>query len=324
MIPSKVEWLTFPSFIPRLCHHPLWQGVFWKVFSMACFSLINGIVRYWSGGAQGALETLPVNVLVFFQNLFGTLFLLPWILKIGLQDLCKDHIGLHLMRVLSAVLGIFFWYLSLQSMPIAESVALSFTGPIFTIIGAWFLLQETMDRRRWLAIILSLSGAFIISRPDIVLSNTAMLGYAVLLPLTSALSLALSKLLTRKLVLLGATPAPLATALLLFMTPVSLPLALLEWQTPSSIHWPWLLLLGVLAALSHFSFAKSYQLAEVTFLAPFGFTKFILGTIIGYFVFGEFPQEQSFWIGMLIILLSLGVLRYKIPLYSDATRFKSN
>jgi drug/metabolite transporter (DMT)-like permease len=136
--------------------------------------------------------------------------------------------------------------------------------------------------------------------------------------------LALSKLLTRKLVLLGAKPAPLTAILLLFMTPVSLPLALLDWQTPSALQWPWLLLLGLLAALSHLSFAKAYQLAEVTFLAPFGFSKFIVGTLIGYLVFAEFPNSWSLWIGMLIIGFSLGLLPYKMPLYSEAKRFKSN
>ena len=312
----------------------LWQGAGWKVLSMACFAMINGIVRYCSGGSSALLplDPLPVSVLVFFQNFFGTLCLLPWILNIhktksqnavDKQGLGGAHFGLNLLRVFSAVLGICLWYFALKLMPVAESVALSFTGPVFTVIGAWVLLHEKMNARRLIAIGLSLSGAFIISRPDIPLqSNT--IGLAALLPLGSALALALSKLLTRKLALLGHTPTYLAASLLLLMTPVSLPLALVDWQTPTLQHLPWLIGMGVLAAGSHFTFGKAYQLADVAFLAPFGFTKFMLGALIGYCFFAELPTAWSLWLGMLVIFSSILVLGYKMPLYSEAKRFRSS
>jgi len=312
----------------------LWQGAGWKVLSMACFALINGIVRYCSGGAESSLpiDPLPVNVMVFFQNLFGTLCLLPWILTIhktkaqnvvDRQGLGGAHFGLNLLRVFSAVLGICLWYFALKLMPMAESVALSFTGPIFTVIGAWLLLHEKMNMQRLMAIGLSLSGAFIIARPDIPLqSNT--IGLSALLPLGSALALALSKLLTRKLVLLGHTPTYLAASLLLLMTPISLPLALVDWQTPTLQHLPWLMGMGALAACSHFTFGKAYQLADVAFLAPFGFSKFMLGALIGYCFFGELPTAWSLWFGMLVIFASILVLGYKIPLYSEAKRLRSS
>ncbi len=305
----------------------LWQGALWKVGSMACFALINGIVRYWSGGAatdHGTLDSLPVNVMIFFQNLFGVFCLLPWILKAGLQGLSTSYKGMHFLRAFSAVLGVSLWFFSLKEMPLAESVALSFTGPIFTVIGAWMLLHEHITVRRLCAIALSLSGAFIISRPDLALQSSESLGLAVFLPLGSALSLAYSKLLTRKLTLLGEQPSTLAAALLILMTPASLPLALIEWQAPQPQHWPWLALLGLLAAASHFSFGKAYQLADVSFLAPFGFSKFMMSALVGYLVFQEFPKSWSLWLGMSIILCSIAVLHYKMPLYSEAKRLRSS
>ncbi len=382
----------------------LWRGAYWKIGSMASFAVLNGIVRYCSGGAESSLSSfpidpLPVNVMVFFQNLFGTICLLPWImqntmtkrdplspcgtrsvgpadkgsrvaggegtsstvsplirgfappfvakrrprpargegktlnlqssgffqtlLRLRMNAASHIHIFLNLLRVLTAVLGIMLWYLSLKYMPLAESVALGFTGPIFTVIGAWFLLQEKMDTRRFIAIVLSLVGAFIITRPDIPLqANT--LGMAALLPLGSALALAFSKLLTRQLVLLSYTPSHLAASLMLWMTPVSLPLALLEWQWPTHQHWPWLMLMGALAACSHVTFGKAYQQADVTFLAPFGFSKFLFSASIGYFFFAELPTAWSLWLGMGVILSSVLVLSYKIPLYSRANRLRSS
>lgn len=293
-----------------------WEGAAWKIFSCACFAGINGIVRYLGGGGSLAPEIhLPTNVIMFFQNVFGTLFLLPFFLNQGQVSLLTRHINLHLIRVFSAVLGIALWYFTLKHMPIAIGVALTFTGPVFTIIGAKLLLGEKLGGQRFLAIVLSLVGAFIISRPDHALfGKGATLGLLVLLPLGSALALAWNKLLTRKLAQKGETPESLATYLLLLMAPVSLLLALPEWVTPSVSHWPWLILMGLLGAAAHISFGKAYKCAEVVFLTPFGFSKFLFSTLIGYCCFLEIPSA-SLWVGMLVIGISIFLLAYQIPFY---------
>lgn len=307
----------------------VWQGAFWKFISCACFAGINGVVRYLTKMCpEGVLTSEPVIQL--FQNLFGVLFLLPVIYNFGLSNLKTKYPLLHGIRVLMAVLGIMLWYKSLKHMPIAESLALSFTGPIFTVIAAWLFLKESLRLPRILAVILSLSGAFIIARPDLAFVNSQNLnlGFAVLFPIGSALALAWNKLITRNLGSKGETPQALATYLLVFMAPVSLIPALYDWQTPMAHHWPWLALLGLLAALAHLSFGKAYALAEVTFLTPFGFLKFFLSAAVGYFAFNEFPSNPALWLGLSIIGLSILLINYKgnykIPLYSVAKRFKSN
>lgn len=303
---------------------PAWEGACWKFLACACFAGINGVVRYLTKVCPlGVLDSEPVIML--FQNIFGTLFLFPLLLKPGFSNLSTRYPFLHGIRVLMAVLGIMLLYKSFKYMPIAEAIALSFTGPIFTVIAAWLLLRESMGINRILAVILSLIGAFIIARPDLALVNeNSVLGWVVLFPIGSAIALAWNKLITRTLATRGETPQILATYLLLFMTPVSLIPAIYDWQTPEPHHWPWLILLGALAAGAHFSFGKAYALAEVTFLTPFGFLKFLLSALIGYLAFSEFPTNPTLWIGMAIIFLSIVLINYKISLYSTAKRFKSN
>lgn len=316
---------NFANTVVATSSSPAWRGAYWKVVSCACFAGINGIVRYWSGGVPDiTVDALPVNVLMLFQNIFGAFFLLPWILKRSVSPIKSRHTVLHILRIVTAVAGIYLWYLTLQWMPIAEGVALSFTGPIFTVIAAAILLGEKITLQRFLAIFLSIMGAFIISRPDNAFQGNASLGFVALLPLSSAIVLALSKLCTRKLATLGETPTTLAAYLLIFMVPASLLPALFEWVTPSTFHWPWLILLGLLAAIAHVSFSKAYQLAEVTFLTPIGFTKFFLSTFIGFVAFSELPATWTLWVGASIIFVSILLLSHKISLYSWANRFKSN
>jgi drug/metabolite transporter (DMT)-like permease len=312
-----------------------WQGAFWITISHACFSGINAIVRYLSGGVDTSIDSLPVPVMQFFQNIFGTLFLLPWILQARVGSFKIRYVGLHLTRIIAAVLGVYLWYLSLKAIPMAECVALGFTGPIVSVIAASIWLKEKINSQRLLAILFSLTGAFVISRPDLVLGeNTPSIGIVALLPLSSALAIAMSKVLTRKLATLGETPIVLSTYLLLLMAPISLIPALYEWTTPNVTHWPWLTLLGALAAGAHLSFTKAYQLAEVTFLTPLGFSKFFINILVGYLAFSELPVEKSLWIGVATIFVSIFVLSYssfkpilmdyKISLYSWASRFRSS
>lgn len=297
---------------------PAWQGAFWKIFSCACFAGINGVIRYCSGGSGSeALMSLPIPTLMFFQNLFGTLFLLPWVFKAGgIPSLSTRYPGLHMIRVITAVAGIYLLYMGFRYMPIAEGVALQFTGPIFTVIAACIFLKEKLSSLRLLSIILSLSGAFIISRPDTPFLNGYTIGWAALLPVGSAIVLVWSKLLTRKLGLLGETPISLATYLLLLMAPISLIPALYDWQMPTISHWPWLILLGALAAGAHWGFGKAYRLAEVTFLAPIGFSKFFFSMLVGYLAFAEWPNNGTLWMGILLIFGSIGLLGYKKPVSS--------
>lgn len=312
--------------------NPAWQGAYWKIASCAAFACINGIVRYLSGqGMEAAITPLPTEVMVFFQNIIGSLLLIPLLLKTqGLKNITTRYPGLHFIRITTAVMGVYLWYLSLKFIPLAESVALSFTGPIFTVIGARILLHEKMNAQRLWAITLSMVGAFVISRPDLALRGEhSIIGLAAFLPLSSALILAWNKLLTRKLGLLGESPELLAAYLLIFMAPISFIPACFKWVTPNLQQAYWLMALGVLVAIAHLSFGKAYKLAEVSFLTPFGFSKFMFSTLIGYLAFSELPTQWTIWLGIGIIFISILLLSskrilYKIPLYSIAKRFRSS
>ena len=90
-----------------------------------------------------------------------------------------------------------------------------------------------------------------------------------------------------------------------------IPTVLYGWVYPTCIQWIWLILLSILSTVAHFTFSKAYALAEVTFLMPFGISKFLLCSIIGFIVFGEIPTTFSMWVGLIMILTSTVVLSCK-------------
>jgi drug/metabolite transporter (DMT)-like permease len=285
-------------------------GASFKIASCACFAAINGIVRYLTGGAGDDMASLPVYVIIFFQNLVGTLFMLPFIINNGRQALYTNRPFLHFVRVLSAVGGIGLWYWGVYYLPLATAVALSFTGPIFTVIGAHLFLKEAITTRRLLAIGVCFVGAFVVSRPDRILMGSELdtLGWPAFLPLGAAIAFAISKLLSRVLASQGESADSMTFYLLVLMAPLSLVPAGYDWVTPSLHHWPWLVAMGVLAAGAHYTLTKALSVAEVSFVMPFGYSKIILSAAIGYIAFGEVPKSLTIWIGSLIIFLSVAIL----------------
>jgi drug/metabolite transporter (DMT)-like permease len=194
-------------------------------------------------------------------------------------------------------------------MPITQVVALSLIGPIITTLGAILFLKESFNLQRKIAVFLSIAGGFLIARPDRALSHVAGYNWYMLLPLLAAFVFALEKLLTRKLLALQESPSSLAWSLLVFISPICLlPVFFYGWVNPEITQLPWLLMLGILNALAHYTFNKAYALAEVTLLLPFGGTKLILSAALSYLAFFEIPKSFDMWLGITVIALSTLVL----------------
>jgi len=293
----------------------IWQGVFWKILSCGCFAGINILVRYLSGGSALPLDKpLPIYSIMFFQNILGMLLISIWIWNSSgnINNLKTTKPWLHLLRVVTAAIGIGLMYLSLRYIPVTQAVALGLLAPIITVLGAIVFLKESFNLQRKLAVFLSILGGGLIARPDQALINFSSYSWFMLLPIIAAFLFAIDKLLTRQLLTNNESASALAWYLLTFMTPLSIiPMLYYGWMSPTLTHLPWLLLLGVLGVLAHYAFNKAYAVAEVTFLIPFGAAKIILSIALSYLVFYEIPRSFDIWLGIIFIILSTLVLSLK-------------
>ncbi len=295
----------------------LWHGVFWKIISCGCFAGINALVRYLSGGSALFIsKPLPIYTIMFFQNLIGMLIVASWMSTPLLQpqplrNINGKRLTLHVLRIVSAAIGIGLWYVSLRYIPITQVVALSFIAPILTTIGAVIFLRENFNLQRKLAVIFSIVGGFMIARPDRPLLQTSIndFNWYMLLPLLAACTFTIDKLLTRKLLANNESSSALAWYLLAFMSPLCLlPTAYYGWVSPDITTLPWIILLGILAALAHYTFNRAYAVAEVTTLLPFGAAKIVLSALISYLAFAEIPHTIDLWVGITIITFSTIIL----------------
>lgn len=274
-----------------------WYGASWKVMGFACYAGLNAISRYLSGGAETALERhLPVPELVFLQDLIALFILLPWILKQPKISFFPPHFKWHFFRVVTSVVAIMAWYAVLMYMPLAQAVALSIIGPMLGVVGARWILKESLGMTRLLFILLSIIAAFYFLHPEKALIENKTNQYGLFFLFISAAFFALAKIATRKLAQKGVSAQALTSYLFIFIVPFSFIPALTTWVTPSFLHLPWLLLAGALTALAIFCVSNALVHAEVSFLAPFDICQFFLNTIVGYVAFMELPAPWAIWL----------------------------
>ena len=75
------------------------------------------------------------------------------------------------------------------------------------------------------------------------------------------------------------------------------------WSWLTFNGWLILISLAAIGTIAHFLLILSLNYAEASKLAPLAYSEIIMNVIIGYYFFGDFPN-QWIWIGLSIIIAS--------------------
>ena len=238
----------------------------------------------------------PVPNLVWARYTVHFLFMLVFLgPRLRYRLLRTSHLALQILRALLLLGSTAFFFTALRFLPLAEASAIGFVTPLLVTAFSVPLLGEKVGPRRWTAVLIGFAGVLIVLHP-----GSGLLTWAAVLPLSSSLCFSLYQIITRKL---SASEDPFATlfyAALVgaLVTSAALPF---EWVSPTSLfHGLLILLLGLLGGISHFILIKAFERASAAVLAPFGYTQLVYTTLLGYLVFGSFPDQLSV-AGMLVI-----------------------
>lgn len=275
----------------KLLHKPF-IGAFWMFLAGACFATINTSSQYLSIHYQ-----VHSTVIGFIQYGIALILMIPWIVNQGLKKTLKtQHLKLHLVRVLTSVIGIQLWLWALAyPVPIWQAIALVMTSPIFITIGSSLFLKESVGKSRWFATLIGIGGSLIILEPW-----SSDFKPASLLPIAAAFFWAIYSLMTR---MMSATESAgsLVVYLLLFIAPFNLMLAVPNWDIPANNAWYLLIITGVILALAQWSIAQAYANADASFIQPFDLLKLPLNVYAGWLVFGYVPPGRL-WVGALLLV----------------------
>ncbi|MEI6098818.1 MAG: DMT family transporter [Alphaproteobacteria bacterium] len=283
------------------------------VAGIAIFSVQDLILKLLSGDYPlyqamilRSLVAMPCMALlaVWFDGTWRSLITPNWLALLG--------------RGMLNFLAYTAYYLALAALPMATTVALYFTAPLFITVLSVVLLGEKVSASRWVALLLGLVGVVIMVRP-----GGALFDWAALLPIFCGFAYALSMILARTM---GARDSAAAMAFWgnnAFLV-ASLALALAfggggsadlmhpslafltrGWATPGLIDALLMASCGLIAAVGLTLLTQAYRIGQSSVVAPFEFSFAFWGVLWGWLFWGVLPDAQG-WTGI-VILIAAGV-----------------
>ena len=268
------------------------KGVLMVLVAVIFFSITDSLAKYLT-------LFYPVSLVVWARFAFHLLLV---VILLGPRYRSKlirtQRPAEQVLRGLLLLFGSLLFISALKFLPLAEATAIAYLAPLFVTLMSVFFLKEKVELARWIAILCSFAGVLIIIRP-----GSGVFTWAALLPVANALTFAVYQIVTRRLANLE---SPYTSIFYVGLVGTVLLSGILPdvWTLPHTWgHALAFAAIGLFAALGHLILIKAYVYASAARLAPFSYSQLIWVALIGFILFGDFPDAWSL-IGMAILIAS--------------------
>ncbi|PST20559.1 EamA family transporter [Rhizobium sp. JAB6] len=269
--------------------------------SMILLPTMDAIAKY-----MATFEGMSPGQVTFYRFFFQLVCMLPLLATAtGRSAFSAKRPWLNLLRGALHGAASLLFFAAVKYMPLADVFAIYFVEPfMLTALSALFL-GDKVGWKRWLAIAIGFVGAMIVIQPSF-----EIFGLKALLPIACAFLFALYLFMNRAV---GEADSPLTMQIMaglggtIFMALAlfagsSAGIADFEPSLPaSSLGLVLLLILGSISGYAHMLVVRAFRLAPLSLLAPFQYFEIISATVLGYAIFGDFPNFSK-WIGIAIIV----------------------
>jgi drug/metabolite transporter (DMT)-like permease len=264
------------------------RGIACMVASVFIITLNDSLLKWLSAD-------FPVGQIMAVRGLFvflPVLALARW--EGGLHMLRVSRPGAQTVRALFVVAGMFLYIGGLRFMPLADAIAITFAGPLFSTALAVPMLGEKVGWRRWSAVFVGLIGVTVMLRP-----TGEGFAFAAMLPLGAALTSGFRDIVTRRLSvsdssssILGVTTLAVTCAgFLSILIPPLTGWDYWTWQPMNLVQIGVLGLAGLLLGTGQYLMIESVRLAEIGLVAPFRYTSMLWAVAIGFIMYGTLPDH---------------------------------
>ena len=286
------------------------------VVGIAIFSVQDLILKLLSGD-------YPLHQAMVLRSVTAIPFMLALtrMMDGSLAGLISPHWPAMLGRGVLNFLAYTAYYLALAALPMATTVALYFTAPLFITLLSVVMLKEKVSLNRWLALLMGFVGVVIMVRPG------ALFDWAALLPVFCGFAYALSMIMARHMGTRNSAAAMAFWGNNAFLL-CSLALAAVfgsgdhadlahpsvafltrGWVMPSLFDAALMCACGFIAALGLTLLTQAYSLGQSSVVAPFEFSFAFWGILWGWLFFGTLPDLMG-WLGIAVIIAAgIHVLR---------------
>ena len=259
------------------------------VGAVGCFAALDSIVKFLA-------VRYSVPLLVWARYTLQALVLVLWLGPTMRSGLVRTRqLGLQLARGTILLCSSLLFFNALKYLPLAEATAINYTTPTLVILLSVVVLKERMTLPRWAFVVAGMAGMLLVVRP-----GASILHGGALLALGAACFYATFQIMTRKL----SAEDPRVTLFYSALCGTVLLILLLPFvDHPADMPWTHIVLVGVMGMLGtagHFLFILAFRHAPASGLTPFTYVQIVWATLLGWMLFGHFPDVPAL-AGMAII-----------------------
>ena len=286
-------------------HQPL-TAIALKLASIALFVGMQAFIKL--------AGQLPTGQIAFFRSFFAflpILLLLAWRKQLAGAFRTARPWG-HAYRGFIGVLAMMSSFFALTRLPLPEAIMLNYAQPLVVIVLSALLLGEHVRIFRWSAVAVGFVGVFIIIWPTLTLFRSAQRlgsseGLGVMAALIGAAISAVAMMQVRSLVATEKT----STIVIYFSVTSSL-VALLTlpfgWSSLTASQTSYLILSGFCGGVAQIFMTEAYRYGSAATVAPFEYSSILMGSVLGYFLFGDLPTIYSVVGGAIVVASGLFII----------------
>ncbi len=271
------------------------RGALWMSIAMASFTINDTCMKAVSAA-------LPLYEAIALRGVITTLAIAAIGWRAGtlmLRVAPEDRFWLFL-RTIGEIGGTVTFLTALRHMPLANLSAILQSLPLAVTLAAALWLREAVGWRRLLAIGVGFCGVLLIIRP-----GTEGFDRWSILGVISVGFVVLRDLATRRLSsdLTSVTVAFSASAAVTVMALSVLPFS--GWVTPGPREAALILGASAFLVTGYILIVMAMRTGEIGHVAPFRYTSLIFALVLGFAIFGQFPDRLTLLGGAIVIVTGI-------------------
>jgi drug/metabolite transporter (DMT)-like permease len=258
---------------------PALRGILLMVAGSAVLTVSDATTKWLTAG-------YPVGQIIAIRAVFSLIPILIFAWHAGgLSALRMNNLPMQTLRAACAVGSSFLFVAGLVHLPLADCVAIAFSGPLFVTALATPMLGEQVGWRRWSAVLVGFLGVLVMVRP----TSGAFQWFAIL-PLLGAACGAFRDLITRK-VRLSASPVAVLAFMMTAMGLAGLSTLPFGWSPVAGWDLFLLLTAGILVGGAQYLVIHAFYIAEASLIIPYKYLSLIWASLCGFLIWGDVPDE---------------------------------